>query len=89
VTDDTLPVPSRGIRDEMIVFVVMAALARWSMRHLISVLNSFIDGAFCAARMCVQPAGLAAGRNCNRSITRCSWAPPYHITGLGLESLAS
>ena len=47
MTDDTLPVPSRGIRDEMIVFVVMAALL--AVVPLTGIYPFFVMQALCFA----------------------------------------
>ena len=56
MTDDTIPVTPRAIRDEMIVFVVMAALLadRAADRHL-SVLRH-AGAVLCAARLRLQSA---------------------------------
>src|SRR5512140_2809266 len=47
MTDDTLPVASRGIRDEMIVFVVMAALL--AIVPLTGIYPFFVMQALCFA----------------------------------------
>ena len=47
LTDDTLPAPRRGIRDEMIVFVVMAALL--AVVPLTGIYPFFVMQALCFA----------------------------------------
>jgi len=71
MTDDTLPVTARTIRDEMIAFGIMTALLL--VVPLTGVYPFFVDAGLCFALLACAFNLLTAMADCCRSAMRCSW----------------
>ena len=79
LTDDTLPVTPRAMRDEMIVFAAMAVLL--AIVPLTGIYPFFVMQALCFALLACAfnlliGYGCSDSAGCCRSAMRCSWAPP-------------
>jgi len=86
MTDDTIPVTPRAIRDEMIAFAVMTAML--AIVPFTGLYPFFVMQALCfgAAGLRLQsPDRFMA--DCCRSATRCSWGRAGYVSGHAPESL--
>ena len=74
LTDDTLPVTPRTVRDEMIVFAAMAVLL--ALVPATGIYPFFVMQALCFALLACAFNLLLALAGCCRSATPCSWGAP-------------